>query len=254
MNPAKSTERFSDRVESYIKARPGYPPEVIATLREECGLAPTSPVADVASGTGIFTRLLLENGNPVFAVEPNAEMRSAAERLLGGYPNFKSIQGTAENTTLPDRSVALITAAQAGHWFDLPRARAEFARILQPRGWVVLLWNERVVDRTPFLRDYEELLLTYTIDYKEVRHEKTTAVINSFFTPLLHRERIFDSHQSFDYAGLEQRLLSSSYAPLEDHPNHSPMLRELRRMFDANHQSGRVRMDYRTRLYYAQFP
>jgi SAM-dependent methyltransferase len=254
MHPSKPTERFSDRVESYIQARPGYPPEVLATLREECGLISSSPVADVASGTGIFTRLLLENGNPVFAVEPNAEMRSAAERLLAAYPNLKSLAGSAENTTLPDRSMAFITAAQAAHWFDLPRTRLEFARVLRPGGWVALLWNERVVDSTPFLREYEQLLLTYAIDYKEVRHEKTTAVIGNFFAPLPHRERVFDTYQSLDYAGLEQRLLSSSYAPLEDHPKHAPMLRELRRIFNSSQQDARVRMDYQTRLYYAQFP
>jgi ubiquinone/menaquinone biosynthesis C-methylase UbiE len=254
MPAADPTQRFSDRVENYIKARPGYPPEVIATLAKECGLISHSQVADIASGTGIFTRLLLENGNPVFAVEPNAEMRSAAERLLADYPNFKSIAGTAESTTLPDHSVEFITAAQAAHWFDLPRTRREFIRILQPGGWVALLWNERLTSSTQFLRDYEQLLLTYAIDYKEVRHEKTTAVIGSFFAPLPHQERMFSTRQEIDYAVLEQRLLSSSYAPLANHPNHAPMLRELKRIFESGQQDGRVRIEYQTRLYYAQFP
>lgn len=254
MPPSDPTQRFSNRVESYIRARPGYPPEVLAVLRKDCGLSPDSPIADVASGTGIFTRLLLENGNPVFAVEPNAEMRSAAERLLGGYPNFTSVGGSAEATTLPGRSVAFVTAAQAAHWFDLPRTRAEFARILRPGGWVALIWNERLTSTTPFLTDYEQLLLTFAIDYKEVRHEKTTAVISSFFAPLPHREAVFSTCQDLDYSSLEQRLLSSSYAPLEDHPKHAPMLRELRRIFDAANDRGMVRVDYQTRLYYAQFP
>jgi ubiquinone/menaquinone biosynthesis C-methylase UbiE len=254
MPTADPTQRFSDRVENYIKARPSYPAEVIATLAKECGLAPDSRVADIASGTGMFTRLLLENGNPVIAVEPNAEMRSAAERLLAAYPNFKSVAGSAEATTLPDHSVEYITAAQAAHWFDLPRAREEFIRILQPGGWVALLWNERLTSSTQFLRDYEQLLLTYAIDYKEVRHEKTTAVIGSFFAPLAHQERVFSTDQEVDYAVLEQRLLSSSYAPLEHHPNHAPMLRELKRIFESGQQSGKVRIEYQTRLYFAQFP
>lgn len=254
MRALDPTQRFSDRVENYIKARPGYPPEVIARLVRECRLTADSRVADVASGTGIFTRLLLENGNPVFAVEPNADMRSAAERLLAAYPKFRSVAGSAEATTLPDHSVEFITAAQAAHWFDLPRTRAEFARILQPGGWVALIWNERLTSSTAFLSDYEQLLLNYAIDYQEVRHEKTTALIGTFFTPLAHQERIFSTHQEVDYSVLEQRLLSSSYAPLEDHPNHVPMLRELRRIFDSGQQNGTVRIEYQTRLYFAQFP
>jgi ubiquinone/menaquinone biosynthesis C-methylase UbiE len=248
------TQRFSDRVENYIRARPTYPPEVLATLRADCALTPGSVIAEVASGTGIFTRLLLENGNRVFAVEPNAEMRAAGERLLASYPNFTSVAGSAEATSLPNRSVSFVTAAQAAHWFDLSGARAEFTRILQPGGWVALLWNERLTDTSLFLRDYEQLLLTYALDYKEVRHEKTTAVIGEFFRPLPHRERVFSTHQDLDYSALEQRLLSSSYAPLAGHPNHAPMLGELRRIFDASEQSGRVTVAYQTRLYYAQFP
>ena len=254
MRTLDPTQRFSDRVENYIKARPGYPQEVLATLAKDCGLKPDSRVADIASGTGIFTRLLLENGNPVLAVEPNADMRSAAERLLGGHPNFKSVAGSAEATTLPDQAVEFITAAQAAHWFDLARTREEFARILRPGGWVALIWNERLTSSTAFLRDYEQLLLTYAIDYKEVRHEKTTAVISTFFAPLPHRERIFTTHQDLDYSGLEQRLLSSSYAPLENHPNHRPMLHRLQEIFQSAQQNARVRIDYQTRLYYAQFP
>jgi ubiquinone/menaquinone biosynthesis C-methylase UbiE len=254
MKTADPTQRFSDRVESYVRARPGYPPEVLATLRLDCGLTPATRIADVASGTGIFTRLLLENGNPVFAVEPNHEMRSAAEQLLASFPNFTSVAGSAEATTLPDHSVAIVTAAQAAHWFNLPRARAEFTRILNPGGWVALLWNERVTSTTPFLREYEQLLLTFAIDYKEVRHEKTTAVIGDFFAPLPHRERVYSTFQDLDYSALELRLLSSSYAPLADHPNHAPMLRELQRIFDAGQRNGQVRLDYQTRLYYAQFP
>src|SRR6476661_6239210 len=114
------TQRFSDRVENYIRYRPGYPPQVLETLRNECGLTPTAAVADIACGTGIFTRLLLENGNPVHGVEPNREMREAAERLLADYPNFVAVNGTAEATTLPDHTFDFATAAQAAHWFDLP--------------------------------------------------------------------------------------------------------------------------------------
>src|ERR1700761_3606187 len=108
-----STERFSSRVENYIKYRPSYPPAVLELLSGRCGLAATSTVADVGSGTGILTELLLETGAEVFAVEPNREMRTAAERLLSDYGRCRSVTGTAEATTLPDTCVDLITASQA---------------------------------------------------------------------------------------------------------------------------------------------
>jgi ubiquinone/menaquinone biosynthesis C-methylase UbiE len=244
------TARFSDRVENYVRYRPGYPPEVLDLLRTECGLQPSHFVADIASGTGVFTRLLLENGNSVIAVEPNLEMREMGIYQLESYCRLVSVAGTAEETTLRSGSVDFVTAAQAAHWFDLPRARAEFARILRPEGWCVLIWNERRTATTPFLRDYEELLLTYGTDYKEVRHERTTAMIHEFFAPALSNERLFSLRQQFDYEGTAGRLLSSSYAPLEDHPSYAPMMQELQRIFRAHATDGKVEFEYNTRVYY----
>ena len=248
--PKPPTARFSDRVEDYVRYRPGYPPEVLDLLRVECGLRPRHIVADIASGTGMFTRLLLENGNSVFAVEPNTEMREMGVRQLESYNRLVSVAGTAEETTLGSASVDFVTAAQAAHWFDLPRARAEFARILRPEGWCVLIWNERCTESTPFLGDYEQLLLTYGTDYKEVRHERTTAIIHEFFAPAPYQERVFDLRQRFDYDGTAGRLLSSSYAPLEGHPSHVPMMQELKRIFRAHASDNVVEFEYNTRVYY----
>jgi SAM-dependent methyltransferase len=244
------TARFSDRVENYVRYRPGYPPEVLDLLRTECGLQASHLVADIASGTGVFTRPLLENGNSVFAVEPNTEMREAGVHELESYPRLVSVAGTAEETTLRSASVDFVSAAQAAHWFDLPRARAEFVRILRPEGWCVLIWNERRTATTPFLRDYEQLLLTYGTDYKEVRHERTTALIHKFFAPKLCQERVFSLCQQFDYEGTAGRLLSSSYVPLEGHPTHAPMMRELERIFRAHALDDKVGFEYDTRVYY----
>jgi SAM-dependent methyltransferase len=244
------TARFSDRVENYVRYRPGYPPEVLDLLRTECGLQPHHIVADIASGTGMFTRLLLENGHSVFAVEPNMEMREMGDHELEAFPRLVSIAGTAEETTLRSGSVDFVTAAQAAHWFDLPRARAEFARILRPGGWCVLIWNERRTDSSPFLRDYEQLLLTYGTDYKEVRHERTTAIIDEFFAPAVHRERVFDLRQRFDYDGAAGRLLSSSYAPLEGHPGYEPMMVEMQRIFRTHAADGLVEFEYKTRVFF----
>jgi SAM-dependent methyltransferase len=252
MPASNATSRFSDRVDNYVRYRPGYPREILPALQDDCGLLPRHSIADIASGTGIWTRMLLQNGNRVVGVEPNPEMRGAGERLLAEFPRFTSIEGTAEATTMADESVDFVTAAQAAHWFDRTRARREFARILKPRGWLVLLWNERIVDTTPFLRDYERLLLEFGTDYKEVRHERTTQAVNEFFDPLPYRERDFAMRQEFDYSGLEGRLLSSSYAPGPEHPRHKPMLRELRRIFDAHAESGKVGFNYNTRMYFGR--
>lgn len=250
MPASNATSRFSDRVENYVLYRPGYPPEALETLKTECGLVPSHVVADVASGTGIWTQQLLKNGNPVFGVEPNAEMREAGERLLAGFPKFTSAVGTAESTTLADHSVDFVTAAQAAHWFDRARARREFVRIMKPGGWLALLWNERVTDSTPFLRDYDQLLLTYGTDYQDIRHERTTAEVNQFFDPVPYQQRVFDMRQEFDYEGIEGRLLSSSYAPGPEHPQHAPMLDELHKIFDAHAVGGRAAFEYKTRLYF----
>jgi SAM-dependent methyltransferase len=247
-----ATQRFSSRVDNYVRYRPGYPRGVLDLLKKQCGLTTESVIADIASGTGIFTRVLLENGNRVFGVEPNTEMRRAGEEFLRSYPRFASVAGTAEATTLSEHRVEIVTAAQAAHWFDREKARREFIRILKPGGWCVLLWNERRIDSTPFLREYEQLLLSYGTDYEEVRHERTTAEIADFFSPSPFRSSALEMRQDVDYAGLEGRLLSSSYTPTPEHSNYEPMLGELRRIFDEHQTNGRVSLDYNTLVYYGQ--
>ncbi len=251
--PADPTLRFSNRVENYVNYRPDYPPAVLAVLRDICGFTPESVVADIGSGTGIFSEMLLKNGNPVFGVEPNDGMRAAAERLLAGYPRFRSVNGTAEATTLPNGSIAFITAAQAFHWFNRERTRPEFVRILQPGGWIVLVWNVRRLDSTPFLRAYENLLETYGTDYAEVRdkHPDLRQVQNFVgagtvtLTTLEHR-------QPFDFDGLTGRLLSSSYVPEPGHSNHAPMLERLAFLFREYQNAGIVSFDYDTQVYTAR--
>jgi ubiquinone/menaquinone biosynthesis C-methylase UbiE len=245
------TQRFSSRVDNYVRYRPGYPADVLDLLKQECRLTSESVIADIAFGTGIFTRMLLENGNHVFGVEPNAEMRRAGEEFLRSYSRFTAIVGTAETTTLPDQSVNLVTAAQAAHWFDCAKTRREFIRILKPGGWTVLLWNDRRSDSTEFERQYEQLLLTYGTDYKEVRQQGMSLAIEGLFGQSF-QTRAFEYKQTFDYTGLEGRLLSSSYSPQKGDARYDPMLRELRRIFDDHQVNGTVSFDYDTRVYYAR--
>ncbi len=242
-------ERFSDRVENYVRHRPGYPDGVVRLLAEKAGLSERTVVADIGSGTGIFAELLLKAGAQVIGVEPNAPMRAAAERLLAGYPRFLSVDAPAGATTLEDESVDLITAAQAFHWFANERTRMEFTRILKPGGKIALIWNVRQVDTKPFLIDYEALLLRYGTDYNTVRHETIDARVLGGFFRGPYEPHTFPNRQEFGYGGLEGRLLSSSYAPPAGHPDHEPMIAELKRIFSLHQQADVVGIDYITEVY-----
>jgi SAM-dependent methyltransferase len=246
-----SKQRFSDRVDDYVKYRPAYPPEVLGFLRSECGFGPGHVVADVGSGTGIFTRQLLENGNKVFAVEPNGPMRAAAEQALSGFPNFVSVAAPAEATGLPDASVDFVTAAQAFHWFDAARARAEFARVLRPGGWVALLWNSRGRRDSGFGLAYEKLLHEHGIDYEKLIKGwgDANGGVTRFFGAGGFRLFTCPNGQSFDFDGLRGRALSASYVPKPGAPGHEPLMTGLRAAFDRFHRDGRIVLEYETLVY-----
>ena len=250
------TNRFSNRVENYVRFRPSYPDGVIDVLASETGLTPESEIADVGSGTGISSELFLRNGNTVFGVEPNGEMRGAAERLLADYPRFTSIDGRAEATTLPDHSVDYVVAGQAFHWFEPASAKTEFARILRDNGWVVLIWNSRRVESSPFLQAYEALLERFGTDYELVQHRNIDlAKLRAIFDGEPGNEfqlRTLDNEQRFDLEGLTGRLLSSSYAPTASHPAYKPMLHELKQIFEQYAESGHVTFEYDTEIYFGR--
>ncbi|MCA1816809.1 MAG: class I SAM-dependent methyltransferase [Acidobacteria bacterium] len=249
---SKTATRFNDRVENYAAHRPGYPPGVSDLLREELGLTKVSKVADVGSGTGFLSELLLGEGCEVTCVEPNDAMRAVAEANLKSYPNFRSVKGTAEATTLDAASFDFVTAAQAFHWFDPEGARREFRRILKPGGRVVLVWNMRRLDSSPFLRDYESLLREFGTDYAQVNCEQVSDERIAEFFGGEFGVKSFDNFQPVDFASLRGRLLSSSYVPLEGHPNHEPMLARLRRVFDEHQREGRVRIEYDAKVFYGR--
>ena len=249
LNP---TERFSNRVENYRKYRPSYPPEIITLLRSECGLNSESVIADIGSGTGLFSELFLVNGNRVFGVEPNEEMRDAGEQTLAKYPNFTSVKGRAEATTLPDHGADFVVAGQAFHWFERQKARVEFERILKGPRWVVLAWNGYRVESSRMMAAYQQLVTRYGTDYSEVQREVVGMDVEAFYAPNPCRCARFSFRQRFDYEGLEGRLLSSSYAPSSGHPHYQIMLRELRAVFEANQENDQVNFDYETEVYYGR--
>ncbi len=247
MTDIDPTKRFSNRVDNYVRYRPSYPPEAISFLMDQ-GLDRSSLVADVGSGTGILSGLLLGNVDRVFAVEPNDEMRSAAEARLGGRAGFVSLAARAEATTLPDHSVNMVTAAQSFHWFDTPRALAEFRRILRAPKRLALIWNIRLSD-TPFLGAYETLLETYGTDYQRVNHQKMSDqdLAGIFIREFQLKE--FDNLQQLDLEGLKGRLFSSSTTPTPQDPGYQAMLQGIESAFRRHQVDGHVTIRYKTQVF-----
>lgn len=246
----QSTSRFSDRVGDYVRYRPDYPPALLEWLQREQGVTTKWLVADIGAGTGISARMFLDGGFRVIAVEPNAPMRQAAEQWLGGDPRFSAIDGRSDATGLPDASVDLVTVAQAFHWFDEDATRREFARVLRPRGLVAVWWNSRRLVGTPFLEGYEALLQTYGTDYVRVAERYADdSHMREWFGAGFQGSARFDHSQQLDFDALKGRLMSSSYAPRDGHPQHAPMLAALRVLFDTCAKHGTISFDYDTRVF-----
>ena len=226
--------------------------------RSELLLRPADHIADIGSGTGFLSELFLQNGNPVFAVEPNDAMRRAAEKNLSRDPNFHSIIGTAEHTGLAAGDFGFVVAGQAFHWFDRVRARIEFQRILRPDGWVLLVWNEREKDfaHDEFSAAYDAMVREFQIDWHKVRHESVTAhdspALAAFFAPGGYQLKTFVNPQKLDLDGLLARALSSSYLPLPGQPGCDRMLDRVREIFQVHAKDGHVVQQYITKVYYGR--
>ncbi|HUK28032.1 MAG TPA: class I SAM-dependent methyltransferase [Candidatus Acidoferrales bacterium] len=242
--------RFTRHAEYYSKYRPNYPASLLDFMERELGLSNRSIVADVGSGTGILAKMLLQNGNVVFGVEPNDEMRSIAEANLSGYRNFRSVGASAESTMLPDSSVDYVTCAQSFHWFDRIRARKEFQRILKENGWVVLVWNSRRTS-TPFLRAYNEMVRRKPFEQRAVHHEDLTDEILSNFLGS-HRTVKVPNIQDCDEESFKGRVLSASYSPLPGDTSYEELLSSLSELFERFQVNGRVRFEYDTEVYAGQ--
>ncbi len=241
------TQRFSTRAEAYQRGRPDYPQELLALLERECGLAPSSRIADIGSGTGLLSKLFLSFGCEVFGVEPNPEMRAAGEQALCGETRFHSIDGRAEATGLPLHAFDLVTAGQAFHWFEPEATNKEFQRILKPGGWVVLVWNERRV--TPgFMAEHEKLQEQFARE----RPHPTPADFTAFFGHSEWRLAKIAHPLQLDQETLINRMQSSSWAPRPDSESYQPMILELQRLFREYERDGRVTMEYETHAYYAR--
>ncbi len=244
-----NTKRFSNRVNDYVKYRPGYPEEMLSYLQESLGLIKTMKIADIGAGTGISAELFLKAGYTVTAVEPNREMREKAVELLSSYPAFLAVNGTSEATTLADHSIDAVIAAQAFHWFDKDRAKKEFLRILNDRAIAVFIWNERLTSSS-FEKDYDALIIKHGKDYVAVDHRNIDeASMQLFFSPQACTLKIFHNHQDFDFEGLKGRLVSSSYMPSTADAGFDAMIADLQILFARYQHNGTIRINYETKVY-----
>lgn len=244
-----STTRFSNRVNDYVKYRPHYPKTIVEFLEDNYELSTGKLIADIGAGTGISTALFLDAGYKVIAVEPNQEMREKAVELLGNYPGFKAMNGTAENTGLETGSIDFIIAGQAFHWFDAEKTKTEFKRILKPGGIVALIWNERKT-QSAFEIEYDRLIVNHGRDYAKVDHRNIDdGHIGAFFNPEPFQLEVFQNKQVFDFNGLAGRLLSSSYMPAKDEAGYEPMMADLKDLFDKYQQDDFITINYDTKVY-----
>lgn len=243
-----ASRRFNNHAQDYHKYRPRYPEAIITYLESNIGLKKTHAIADIGSGTGIFTELFLRNGYPIAAIEPNAEMRLEAEKTFTDLNLLKSMDGSAEHTGLADGSVDLITVAQSFHWFDFEATQKEFKRILKPGGHILLVWNI-LQQRSPFLKAYQELKNKYADD-KPYAKQVDEDLISRFFEPYhfvkqeIYHSRLLNLDELLGY------FRSSSYSPIVGESNYPTLVKDIAKLFDEFEKDGHVKLEYDTKMYY----
>lgn len=243
-------DRFSDKAKKYERYRPQYPEEALTEILRQSGIIPytNQKVADIGSGTGKFTKLLLDRGFEVYAVEPNNEMRAIAEKKFIDNEHFNSISATSEDTTLEDRSISLITVAQAFHYFDIENTKKEFLRILKPVGKVALLWNFRLRD-SEFIREYENAIYgthSQKVNPTHAQDNMTDEIFKSFFSK--YDTINIPNSQSFSFDELWGRTLSNNHAPKENEPEYQELYQKVKDLFYKYQKEGKVLFPYRTQI------
>lgn len=245
---ADSANRFNNRVKNYSLYRPDYPSFLFPFLEHELGLQKNMTLADIGSGTGLFSTHLLERGYNLIGVEPNVEMRAYAAFHLSRYSNFTSLPGTAENTGLPASSIDCIFVAQAFHWLNAAEAKKEFVRILKPGGSLVICWI-LAKQNSPFLKEYEELRKQFGINYKaEKRNDED--VLKKFYEPLEMEKKVFEFSKLFNFESLKGLLDSISFMPHHDDPQYAEMEKTLSTIFNKFNVDGYVEMEYELIVYW----
>jgi SAM-dependent methyltransferase len=250
-NMKQGAERYSDKTEDYAKYRPDFPVELIDFLYINSGASSTSVIADIGSGTGRFTRPLLEKGNFVYGIEQNNEMRIKAEKLLSPFSKFISIAGSAEKTGLMDKSLDLITVAQAFHWFNKEKTFSEFKRIIKDNGNIFIVWDDLVGDYNNFSKEFSNVLgLFRNVQLKSGTNRYTrNEMIDGFFkdNKYITASFIHEVYQSFE--SIKGGALSASFTPKPGEENYKAFVLELEKVFDKFQHNGCVCTAFRSVCY-----
>lgn len=243
-------EKFSGKATHYDYARPAYAESLLNTLYSDYGFSPQSVIADIGSGTGIFTEQLLKRGNKVYGVEPNTDMRKAGEERLKGYQNFVSVNGDAANTKLLNTSIDIITVAQALHWFPLEEFSKECKRILKPNGQVVIVYNQRCND---FInKDVDAVVARYCdirnastgAAYIELKRKRINELYNGKFIEICKSNSLLmDKNKFLSY------WLSRSYAPREGDVNYKLFVNDIVSVFDKYAKDGLITLKQESMAY-----
>jgi ubiquinone/menaquinone biosynthesis C-methylase UbiE len=139
-------DAFGNSAREYELGRPRWPAELIDRVAGELELGPDATVLDLGAGTGKLTRDLVPPFARVIAVEPDDAMRAVLEEVV---PEAEALAGSAEAIPLPDESVDAVFTAEAFHWYASDETVREIARVLRPRGGLVIFWNLDFGDPEP---------------------------------------------------------------------------------------------------------
>ncbi len=238
MNPLN---RFSDRAADYVKYRPSYPSVAIDKILEGWSSPSQLVAADIGAGTGISSRLLAQRGVRVIAIEPNQQMRQAAQ----SHPLVEFRDATAEATSLADTSVDLVACFQSFHWFNPQPTLLEFHRIVKSSGRLAVVWNER--DRhDEFTANYTQIVQRASNNHPaEQRRVAVEPLLTSLLFPNV-QQYTFAYRQNLDLAGLIGRAMSTSYIPRTGEA-HQQLISNLQQLYESNcDHNGRVYLSYRT--------
>lgn len=250
MQPNK--ELFSGKYSNYSKYRPSYPRDLLSFLETHASFSPLTVVADIGSGTGIMSKLFLENGNEVYAVEPNDEMRKYSSIDLRAYPKFHALSGTGEKTGLAGNSVDLVVCAQSFHWLNTELAKKEFSRILKREGLVALVWNDKVDTAEGFNSEYDAVCKNFkkfTPSYHRTGGTVADQTVLGKFFEGNYSYTEFENHQDLTMEGVLGRYSSTSYAIGPEDDNYSSLLKTLDDAFRKHQDRGLVRIHYKTKIF-----
>jgi len=243
---------FNGKASIYSRYRPDYPKDLLKMLEKETGFNRNWIVADIGSGTGIMSRLFLENGNHVYCIEPNDDMRSESIKLTSSFLKCKVLKGTAENTGLDTDSIDIIVAGQSFHWFDPVAAKKEMTRVLKPGGFAALIWNNRSERENSLSKEYDYICSKYSHNYQGTGNSRIES--DTFITFFHNGFKKFETpnYQKLNLDGILGRYFSTSYALQPQDPEYGDAVESLKKLFRKFEKNGYATMEYETQIFLGQ--